>query len=456
MTFKEGQLLRYSPLKGGMRRAKFVKQVAKRECEITVEGDPFPVLVKMGQIAPMRKDTKVAKAATKPTAKQLRDQARNLNIPEWEGMNRAQLESAINEAVNSDILDHNADEAPDPENEEDLGITHLYSTDEDIDMKEVSSNVVPITKKTTSKKRKSVAKKTTARKKAAPVATVEEIETPTPKRGRGRPRKTVEAVEEIEVKTTVKRKRGRPASKATAKKTVGRPRTTAAAQVHKSLKTAAKSSTKPKLIPPTRTEHKTRGAVDPNSANPFGKGSNMWHITEALKKGGKRSTMAAALVKKIDFRPRNIPKGEVFDPIATADNRLLVVGSILKRQYGFKYYSLGRGEDAYLQVVPESVEPQKRFANVEPSGERKRVVRKTASAKKTKTRSTKASTSASAKAKRGRPRNAKTTVTKKTAAPATAHKTRTAKTSSGRAKSTTTTKSTRKPAAKRTVKRRAN
>lgn len=84
--------------------------------------------------------------------------------------------------------------------------------------------------------------------------------------------------------------------------------------------------------------------------NPFRPGTNLWHISEALMKGGKRSTLVQKLLPKLEYNPRL--KTQDFDPVIETDRRLKVVGYLLKNRYNFTYEHVGRGEDATIKVVP--------------------------------------------------------------------------------------------------------
>lgn len=86
--------------------------------------------------------------------------------------------------------------------------------------------------------------------------------------------------------------------------------------------------------------------------NPFRAGTNLFHITEELMKGGKRSSMVKRLSKKIELKPRKNKKD--FDETAELDRRVLIVGQILRNEHGFEVTREGRGTDATIVAVPPS------------------------------------------------------------------------------------------------------
>lgn len=111
----------------------------------------------------------------------------------------------------------------------------------------------------------------------------------------------------------------------------------------KKAKKAAKSADKP--------ENKAK-APSPEGPNPFRPGTNLWYVTEALMKGGKRSKLVDKLVNsgKLEFNPRK--KADGFEERKEIDRRLKVVGYILRDKHGFTYESEGRGEDAFIKATP--------------------------------------------------------------------------------------------------------
>lgn len=127
---------------------------------------------------------------------------------------------------------------------------------------------------------------------------------------------------------------------------------TAKKATSKKTSTAKKGAAKKATTKKTATKKaaaKSEGTPD----NPFRQGTNLYHITEALKKGGKRSTLTKQLQRKLSFNPRKQSE-EDFDVEAEIDRRLKVVGYILKNQHGWTYEHEGRGPSAKIKVTPPS------------------------------------------------------------------------------------------------------
>ena len=98
----------------------------------------------------------------------------------------------------------------------------------------------------------------------------------------------------------------------------------------------------------TEKVEREAGAEGPN---PFRPNTNLWHITEALMRGGKRSTLVARLLPKLEYNPR-VQSADDFDAELETDRRLKVVGYLLKNRFGFTYVHEGRGKDATIKVIP--------------------------------------------------------------------------------------------------------
>ena len=94
-------------------------------------------------------------------------------------------------------------------------------------------------------------------------------------------------------------------------------------------------------------------ASDTDGPNPFRPGTNLYHVTEALMVGGKRSALVKKLLPKMEYNPR-VQSADDFDPEAETDRRLKVIGYILKNQHGWEYEHEGRGPDAYIKATPPS------------------------------------------------------------------------------------------------------
>lgn len=197
---------------------------------IQIEGDPFPVEVKKSQITIRNKKGKaMPKTKSKgPTAKELRNKAKEYGIADYEDMTKAELQEAV-ESFEEEEVD---EEAP--------------------------------KKKAAKKTTKSKAKKTTAKKGSKKTADAEE-----------------------------------------------------------------------------------------NGVNPFRPNTNLYHVTEALMEGGKRSALVKKLRNKVEFNPRK-QDAEDMDVDEEIDRRLKVVGYILKNQHGFELEHEGRGKDAFIKATPGS------------------------------------------------------------------------------------------------------
>lgn len=137
-----------------------------------------------------------------------------------------------------------------------------------------------------------------------------------------------------------KTKRSKAASKTIEKPAPKAKATKTSTRAAKGTKTTEKAAPKPRAA-----------AAKPEGPNPFEPGSNLYHITEALMVGGKRSALVKKLLPKLKYNPR-VKSSEEFDPVAETDRRLKVVGYILKNQHGFEYSNEGRGSDSVIKVTP--------------------------------------------------------------------------------------------------------
>lgn len=98
-------------------------------------------------------------------------------------------------------------------------------------------------------------------------------------------------------------------------------------------------------------KERAKAAKDPS--NPYRAGTNLWHITEALKVGGRRSELVEKLKPVLEFNPRKKTKKD-FDVAVEIDRRLKVIGYLLKNDHGWTMKHDGRGSDAFIQVTPPS------------------------------------------------------------------------------------------------------
>lgn len=157
-----------------------------------------------------------------------------------------------------------------------------------------------------------------------------------------------ESSEESE-EAPARRTRKATATKATTTKTK--------AAASKPAKTAPASKKATKAAPAKATATKGKKAAPRPAAaadtgpNPFRAGTNLWHFTEALMVGGKRSALVKKLLPKVTYNPR-VQEEADFDAEAETDRRLKVIGYILKNQHGWEYQHEGRGPDAFIKATP--------------------------------------------------------------------------------------------------------
>ena len=231
-------------------------------------GDPFPSNVDNRQIQLTDKENSkhmATKTKDAPSPKELRRQAKNLGVANWEEMDRDELAAAVAAADSNG----NGDDGDTP----------------------------------------TKAKKSKSSTKAA--------------KGTGKAKKAAAEPDEKPVKA----KKSTRATEAPAK-----------------AKKGSKGSKKTREAP-------RPAATEADGPNPFRAGTNLWHITEALMKGGKRSTLVKQLKPKLKFAPRVQSEAD-FDVDAEIDRRLKVIGYILKKDHGFEYSHEGRGPDAVIKVTP--------------------------------------------------------------------------------------------------------
>lgn len=114
---------------------------------------------------------------------------------------------------------------------------------------------------------------------------------------------------------------------------------------------ARKSSKASKTTKKASAKKQVKADTNGDGPNPFRAGSNLYHITEALMKGGKRSALVAKLRNKLEFNPR-VKSDDEFDVDAEIDRRLKVVSYILEGQHGFTREHTGRGPEATIKVFP--------------------------------------------------------------------------------------------------------
>lgn len=150
-----------------------------------------------------------------------------------------------------------------------------------------------------------------------------------------------DSVEEATPPARTRRTSATKAAAPTKKATTARP------------KAAAKTTAKPAAAAKKTSKRTASSTPKEGETNPFREGTNLWYITEALMKGGKRSVLVNKLKGKLEYNPR-VQDAKDFDVEAETDRRLKVVGYILRNKHGFEYEHEGRGPDAYIKVSPPS------------------------------------------------------------------------------------------------------
>lgn len=122
-------------------------------------------------------------------------------------------------------------------------------------------------------------------------------------------------------------------------------------------KSSKKSKSTETEAPKAKKASSDTASTPAENGNPFREGTNLWHITEELLEGGKRSAMVKRLKKKITLKPRTNKKD--FDVDFEMDRRVLITAQILENQHGFTKEREGRGEDATIVVSPPEKKSKK-------------------------------------------------------------------------------------------------
>lgn len=122
----------------------------------------------------------------------------------------------------------------------------------------------------------------------------------------------------------------------------------------KKRKSSSKKSSKSKASSKKSSSKKkaAKKASESEGPNPFREGTNLYHITEALMKGGKRQTLINKLKGKLEFNPRT-KSDEEFDTEEEIDRRLKAVSYILEKDHGFTREHEGRGREATIKCTPQ-------------------------------------------------------------------------------------------------------
>lgn len=122
-----------------------------------------------------------------------------------------------------------------------------------------------------------------------------------------------------------------------------------------SKKAVAKKSTPAKKAATSKKAASKAKADDDDEAesgpNPFRPQSNLWHFTEALMKGGKRSALVARLERKVELKPR-VRGGRDYSIPEEIDYRLVRVCQELTNNHGFVIEKDGRGTEQKVKAIP--------------------------------------------------------------------------------------------------------
>lgn len=281
-----------------------------RTASITIKGDPFPVTVNRSQIKEGRA-MPTATATKASGARELRQQAQALGIENYREMGKAELAAAVEAAESA------------------------------------RNGTAPRRRKTQTAKAapaKATPQKATTRK-AAPAKAAPQKSTKAKAPAKTAPQKAV-------------------AKKGPTKGTATKAR---AADTEARRQKAAEAKRKGKSVKDVPILHRAgrmsaeeQDRIRAAGPNPFRHGSNIWHITEALLKGGKRQTLINRLKTKIEFSEQVTSK-DGFDLEEEIDKRLRVFGYTLRNEHGFGYVMVGRGREAWIQVFPEDADIPEKF-----------------------------------------------------------------------------------------------
>lgn len=253
--------------------------------------------------------------ATKLSAKELTEEARNLGVPGWDKMKRPALEEAVSKA--KDKKDKKAKKGKKEKTEK---VVASKPAPAKSDSKAKDSSKTKPAAKTPAKK--APAKKASAPKKAAATKSAAKPKTAAPKKSA-------------------------PAKKAAPKKAAAKkaPASKKAAPKKSTAKAPAKGKTPAKKSAPKKPAA-PKAKVKPGE-NPYRKGSAIYTIHQLLAKGGKRRTLAEKLKAKIG--PLHPYTPEKSSTLADYDKRLLL-GAQEGKKHGFREVRKGRGLDGTIKV----------------------------------------------------------------------------------------------------------
>ncbi len=318
--------------------------VTEDKVKVLLDGDPFPVDVPRDQVsAPGQNDSvkvesrKVPKSGTKkkskkkkgrnakmttdskPSGKELRQQAQALGIKGWEDMGRDKLAKKIEKRLEKEKVDGKSKPADKP---------------------------APAAKA----KKPVPAKKAPAVKKAAPKA---KSESETPK-AKPAAKKAAPAKKAVAKKAApAPKKAAAPAKKTTAKKAAPAPKKATPAKKPQGKKGPKRVSNGP-LGPKadafgvTLSDKKPEKKIPKDGANPYRKDSGLFHCANLLLKGGSRRKMAEALSKKVDINPYVHKKKEI--NLDDYDKRLILAAGSMRDTFGYGVQRVGRGIDGKVLV----------------------------------------------------------------------------------------------------------
>lgn len=300
IMFMPGEIREDKPWRRGVFQG--VTNAKEQIVLVQLNGDPFSACVYAKQIRPLTERERDMPSTTKekPKAKDLRRQAKALGVDGWEDMSLDELIEAVAEAEaesskkskkSSSKKSGKASKkaAAEDEDDDEDDEDEDDDTDDDDDDEDDEDEAPAKSKKSSKKSSGKAAKKASAKKST---------------------------------KKADKPAKGKKADKGKAK---------------------GKSSKKA----PAKAEREVA-----ENGNPYTEGTNLWHMAEALIKGGKVSTLVKGLRKKVDINPRSREYDE--DSLnAELQRRLIICSQHLRNDFGFEMEKEGRGWDAVIRCYKE-------------------------------------------------------------------------------------------------------
>jgi hypothetical protein len=119
----------------------------------------------------------------------------------------------------------------------------------------------------------------------------------------------------------------------------------------KASKTAKASKKAPAKKAATKAA--TRERVVNENGNPYQPGTNLYHMAEALIKGGKVASLVKQVGKKVSINARTRDYDEDSER-EELQRRLIIVSQRLRNDFGFTMEKEGRGADATIKCIPPS------------------------------------------------------------------------------------------------------